>query len=95
MHHVENSEHALAEITGALRPKGQFVLLEYTGPARFQLDYRVQLLMDRLLSILPESYRRSIKEPGLTKDHVDLPAHPRVDQLSGGLWVKITKAPPV
>jgi SAM-dependent methyltransferase len=78
LHHIENLEHALAEIRCALRPDGLLVLVEYVGPNRFQWDDKTQRLMDQLLSIIPRPYRTSLREPGIVKEQVQRPA---VDQV--------------
>lgn len=74
MHHVENLEHALFQVKKALRPDGLFVLMEYVGPSRFQWSEKVQLLMERLMTILPEPYRRSLKAPGFVRWNLTRPS---------------------
>jgi SAM-dependent methyltransferase len=74
LHHVENLEHALAEISRALRQDGLLVLVEYVGPNRFQWDDKIQRLMDQLLSIIPRPYRTSLRESGIVKEQVQRPS---------------------
>jgi hypothetical protein len=57
-----------------LRPGGLLVLVEYVGPNRFQLTDKAQLLMDRLIAILPQSYRRNLRDPTIVKQHVQRPS---------------------
>jgi SAM-dependent methyltransferase len=67
IHHVLRLEHAFDQIRQALRPGGLLVLFEYVGPSSFQWDDKTERLMNRLLAILPESYRMSLREPGRVK----------------------------
>lgn len=60
LHHVEALEHLFAQSKVALKPNGLFFIDEYVGPARFQSNPRVVELINTLLRLLPERYRRSI-----------------------------------
>lgn len=59
LHHVENLEHAFAEIDAALAPGGTLIVNEYVGPNRFQFSDRVLDLINELLRALPPRLRRS------------------------------------
>ena len=57
LHHVEALEHLLDQVAVALSPGGLFVVNEYIGPARFQWLDKTQMLMNRMLELLPEELR--------------------------------------
>jgi len=57
LHHVENLEHAFAQIASALKPAGTFLINEYTGPARFQFSDNVLAIINELFGAIPERYR--------------------------------------
>lgn len=63
LHHVENLEHAYAQLRGALREQGTLILNEYIGPNRFQYGDDVLALMNELLSCLPRRLRQGVIEP--------------------------------
>ena len=52
LHHVENLEHAYAQIERALKPEGTLVVNEYAGPNRFQFDESVLSLINALRDVL-------------------------------------------
>jgi SAM-dependent methyltransferase len=55
LHHVEALEHVLDAIAASLTDDGVFIVQEYVGPARFQMDERAVELVNRMLAVLPES----------------------------------------
>jgi SAM-dependent methyltransferase len=57
LHHIENLEHAYAQLDGALRADGTLILNEYVGPRRFQFSDDVLTLMNALLRCLPPRLR--------------------------------------
>jgi SAM-dependent methyltransferase len=57
LHHVHALEHLLDQVVAALSPGGLFIVNEYVGPARFQWLDRTQVLMNRMLELLPEELR--------------------------------------
>ena len=57
LHHIENLEHAYAQLDGALRADGTLILNEYAGPRRFQFSDDVLSLMNDLLRCLPPRLR--------------------------------------
>ena len=64
LHHIENLEHAYAEIERTLKPDGTLIVNEYVGPNRFQYSDRVQQIMNTLLRTLgyPERSRPTVEE---------------------------------
>lgn len=62
LHHIEALEHLLDQIHGSLTEDGLFVVNEYVGARRFQFPDEYLPLMDGILSALPESHRRSLKD---------------------------------
>jgi GT2 family glycosyltransferase/2-polyprenyl-3-methyl-5-hydroxy-6-metoxy-1,4-benzoquinol methylase/glycosyltransferase involved in cell wall biosynthesis len=62
LHHVHNLEHVLQQVHAALHRDGLFIVLEYVGPSRFQWNEEVHRLMNKFLSLLPESLRRDVKD---------------------------------
>lgn len=63
LHHIENLEHAFAQIDGALRPNGTLIVNEYVGPNRFQFGDDVLRIINELLACLPSRLRRGAIEP--------------------------------
>jgi 2-polyprenyl-3-methyl-5-hydroxy-6-metoxy-1,4-benzoquinol methylase len=58
LHHVENLEHAYAQIERCMRPEATLVVSEYVGPNRFQYGDDVLSMINALLKALPEELRR-------------------------------------
>jgi SAM-dependent methyltransferase len=58
LHHVENLEHAYAQIERCMRPEATLVINEYVGPNRFQYGDDVLSAINVLLRALPEELRR-------------------------------------
>jgi SAM-dependent methyltransferase len=70
LHHIDNLEHVLDQVAGALRPEGLFVVNEYVGPARFQLLEKTQVLMNRILELLPEHYKTNPRD-GTVRERIE------------------------
>jgi SAM-dependent methyltransferase len=70
LHHVDALEHLLDQVAASLRPGGLFVVNEYVGPARFQWLDKTQAVMNRILELLPESYRVNPRN-GFVKEHIE------------------------
>jgi len=59
VHHVENLEHFFDQIKNALKKNGIFIMREYIGPNRMQFtDVQLNIVND-ILSILPDRYKRN------------------------------------
>lgn len=58
LHHVENLEHAYAQIERCMRPNATLIVNEYVGPNRFQYGDDVSAAINALLRALPEELRR-------------------------------------
>lgn len=58
LHHVENLEHAYAQIERCMRPEATLVVSEYVGPNRFQFSDDVLSIMNALMRAIPEELRR-------------------------------------
>lgn len=79
LHHVENLEHAYAQLHGALRERGTLILNEYVGPNRFQFSDDVLRVMNELFVCLPARLRR-----GAIQERVyDRRERPTVAQMIG------------
>src|SRR6185436_18852979 len=63
LHHVENLEHAFAQLRGALRANGTLIVNEYVGPKRFQFGDDVLRIINELLACLPSRLRRGAIDP--------------------------------
>jgi SAM-dependent methyltransferase len=72
LHHIEALEHLLDQVRGSLTSGGLLVLNEYVGPARFQFPEERLPLMNKLLSVLPETHRKSLRN-GHVKTDVQRP----------------------
>lgn len=64
LHHVENLEHAYAQIERTMRPDATLVMNEYVGPARFQFSEDVLSIINTLLACLglPPKTRPTVEE---------------------------------
>lgn len=64
LHHVENLDHAYAQIARAMRPDATLIVNEYAGPARFQYSDDVLTIMNSLLGCLgrPPQVRPAVEE---------------------------------
>jgi SAM-dependent methyltransferase len=60
LHHVEALERLLDTIAASLTDDGIFLVQEYVGPSRFQMDARAVELVNQLLQLLPEEL---VQEP--------------------------------
>jgi SAM-dependent methyltransferase len=58
LHHVENLEHAYAQLERTMRPEATLIVNEYVGPNRFQYSDTVDAAINALLRALPEELRR-------------------------------------
>ena len=59
IHHIENLEDFFDQINYALTDDGIFVMREYVGPNRVQFSDLQLSLVNEILSILPEKYRKT------------------------------------
>jgi SAM-dependent methyltransferase len=62
LHHVENLEHAFAQIERSLKADGTLIVNEYVGPKRFQISDQQLRAMNRVLVALPPELRRGAIE---------------------------------
>jgi len=60
LHHVQNLEHALGQISRSIKPGGLFFYDEYVGPNRMQWSDEVLKIVNSTLKIIPSRYRRSV-----------------------------------
>ena len=64
LHHVENLEHAYAQIERTMKPNATLVMNEYAGPSRFQFSDDVLSIMNTLLACFgyPPKTRPTVEE---------------------------------
>jgi SAM-dependent methyltransferase len=62
LHHVENLEHAFAQIERTMKRDATLIVNEYAGPKRFQFSDDVLARINLLLQCLPSRLRRSALE---------------------------------
>jgi len=74
LHHVENLEHAFAQIDSAMKPEATLIVNEYVGPNRFQFTERQIEIINALLAALPERLRRGRVE-NVTHQRKERPDH--------------------
>jgi SAM-dependent methyltransferase len=72
LHHIQALEHLLDQIRASLARGGLFVVNEYVGPARFQFPDERLPLMNKLLAVIPETHRKSLRN-GHVKTDVQRP----------------------
>ena len=63
-HHFTRIEHIMAQVAQALTERGLFILEEYTGPSIFQWTDAQLAVVNDLIALLPEEYRRYLGLPG-------------------------------
>ncbi len=64
LHHVENLEHAYAQIERTMKPDATLILNEYAGPPRFQYSDDVLAIINTLLACIgfPPKTRPTVEE---------------------------------
>ncbi|NWG04921.1 MAG: class I SAM-dependent methyltransferase [Syntrophaceae bacterium] len=70
LHHIENLEHVLEEIGGALKKDGLFIISEYVGPNHFQWTDEQLRVANDLLLLLPERFRID-PATGIVRNRID------------------------
>ncbi len=60
LHHIENLEHIFQEIVGSLKENGLVFVSEFVGPSQFQYTEKQVSIINEILEILPEIYRKSV-----------------------------------
>jgi len=60
IHHIENLEGFFEQINRAIKDDGIFMLREYVGPNRLQLTDVQLSIINEILSILPEKYKKTV-----------------------------------
>tara|TARA_R110002073_G_scaffold207437_4_gene367339 strand:- start:26 stop:988 length:963 start_codon:yes stop_codon:yes gene_type:complete len=79
VHHIENLEHYMEQVKRSLKPGSYFIINEFVGPNQFQwTDVQLEHCQ-RLLDGIPESFRQTIREPGM-KNTVE---RPTIDFMNG------------
>ena len=68
IHHVKNLEALFEQVRSSLKPFGLFIMLEYVGPSQFQFTKKSCDLINELLNILPQEYRKLSSDPTKTKN---------------------------
>ena len=76
IHHIENLESIFEQINYALKDKGIFVMREYIGPNYLQFSDLQLHIVNEILRILPEKYK---KNPNGTLKCIMTP--PNIDEL--------------
>jgi SAM-dependent methyltransferase len=72
LHHLSPLGVALDRVASALKPGGLLVVHDYIGPSRFQWSKSRQVVINGLLTALPEDYRR--RPDGSVKRRVQTPS---------------------
>jgi SAM-dependent methyltransferase len=63
IHHATDIEALLPAINGYLKGDGLFIGIDFFGPTRFQIEYDVVTLIRELFDLLPEHFRRDLRDP--------------------------------
>ncbi len=72
VHHIDDLEHYMKQVRRSLKPGSYFTINEFIGPNQFQwADVQLQHCQ-RLLNEIPESFRHTIREPGV-KNTIERP----------------------
>ncbi len=59
LHHVENLDHLCTQLRQTLKPGSYILINEYVGPPRFQYSAEQLEIINRVMEVLPLSWRRS------------------------------------
>ena len=59
VHHIENLELFFAQVQNALKDNGIFMMREYIGPNRINYTEEQLSIVNEILSILPEKYKKT------------------------------------
>ncbi len=80
LHHVDRLEHLLSEVESSLKNGGFLIANEYTGPNRLQWRSEQVAIINEILAILPDRFRRRVTNPAeyKLKFHGPVP----VDQMA-------------
>ncbi len=63
LHHIENLEHVAREINSSLKENGLLFVSEFVGPSQFQYTEKQVLIINEILDLLPDIYRKSVTNP--------------------------------
>lgn len=67
LHHIENLEHIIKEINNSLKDDGLLFVSEFVGPSQFQYTKKQVAIINEILGLLPDIYRKSIMDPSKMK----------------------------
>ena len=67
LHHLKNLEHVINQMEEALVEDGLVIINEYIGPSQFQYTVKQISVMNDILNILPEIYRKRVTDPNSLK----------------------------
>lgn len=80
LHHLKNLEHIIDQVRISLVKGGLFFVNEYVGPPQFQYTTRQVRLINEILNLLPEMYRKRVTNPKLQKPLFVPPSREYMDQ---------------
>jgi len=66
LHHFSRLEQVFEQIEHSLKPGGIFIFNEYVGPSQFQWSDKQLNIINRLLKLLPDKYRKDLSRLGFT-----------------------------
>jgi 2-polyprenyl-3-methyl-5-hydroxy-6-metoxy-1,4-benzoquinol methylase len=67
LHHLKNLEYVIDQIDTALARNGLLIVNEYIGPSQFQYTVKQITLINELLNILAENYKKRVTDPNSLK----------------------------
>jgi len=67
LHHIAGLERLLEQIRRALRPGGVLIVNDYVGPNQLQWTPQQVRIINEVLELLPDRYRRRVSDPNLFK----------------------------
>lgn len=99
LHHFSPLDEILKKVESSLKPDGNFIFNEFTGPSRFQWTKEQLEAVNGILEILPEKYRirwksgtikRKVHRPGrlsmILYDRTEAVESSRILPLIGGIF---------
>jgi SAM-dependent methyltransferase len=82
LHHISNLEHLLDQLQEALVEDGLLIINEYVGPFKLQWTPQQTKIIDELLHLLPQKYRKRVSATSQFKDYFLGPASiPEMDAI--------------